>query len=77
MNADSQTPLADDPLGGLLKRVADMDRPQLTEMLRTLHCSFELDFTDEFLQTASLERLRHILVAAALRGGGAPCRSSR
>jgi hypothetical protein len=74
MKADSQHPLPDSPVGDLLKRAAEMDRLQLIGMLRSLHCGFELDFTDEFLETVSLERLRHIVVAAALHARTAPCR---
>jgi len=39
-----------------------MGRESLIRLLRSLHCEFPLDFTDEFLKAASLERLRHIIL---------------
>jgi len=50
----------------LAEELAHMDRRSLIRRLRSLRCSFELDFTDEFLQQISLERLRHIILAASL-----------
>jgi hypothetical protein len=54
-----------------------MDRSQLVQTLRDLKCPFEVDFSDEFLQSISIERLRHILMAATLHvinadGAGEP-----
>lgn len=43
-----------------------MGREELTRHLQRLHCEFDLDFTDEFLDSLSLERLRHIVLAAML-----------
>jgi hypothetical protein len=34
--------------------------------LHRLRCRFQLDFTDDFLESVSLERLRHIALAASL-----------
>ena len=51
-----------------------MDRPELIESLRGMKCPFELDFSDEFLGSISIERLRHILMAATMHSmsvGGA------
>lgn len=53
-----------------VQRISMMGRKGLVRMLRKLHCDFELDFTDEFLRGVSLERLRHIAVAAALHTHG-------
>lgn len=50
----------------LAVRIAHLDREGLMGQLRQLKCSFELDFTDEFLASLSVDRLRHILLAAAL-----------
>ncbi len=50
----------------LAGRIAGMDRPELISLLRGMECSFDLDFTDEFLDGISLERLRHIILGAAL-----------
>ena len=51
----------------LVKRIAEMDRVGLVRFLRGLDVDFTIDFTDDFLDTVSLERLRHITLAAALR----------
>ena len=53
-----------------LKTVATMDRQSLVHMIRHLNCTFTLDFSDEFLKGVSLERLRHIALAAMLNSSG-------
>jgi len=50
----------------LAEQLTQMDRRSLIYLLRGMHCQFEMDFTDEFLMSISLERLRHIVLAAAL-----------
>jgi hypothetical protein len=50
----------------LAARIACMDRPSLVDTLHGLECSFKLDFSDEFLNSISLERLKHIVLAASL-----------
>ena len=47
-----------------------MDRAKLIRYVRRLKCDFELDFTDEFLRSVSLERLRHIALAAGIHAAG-------
>ena len=51
----------------LAKKLAKMDRDRLIKKLRSLRCSFHLDFTDDFLTGISLERLRHIILAATMQ----------
>ena len=51
----------------LAKKLAKMDRDRLIKKLRSLCCSFQLDFTDDFLTGISLERLRHITLAATMQ----------
>jgi len=51
----------------LTRNLAAMDRPALIKMLRSLCCQFELDFSDEYLNSLPLERLRHITLAVGLR----------
>jgi len=46
--------------------VAAMGRPELVRTLRELECTFEIDFTDEYLESISLERLQHLVLVAAL-----------
>jgi hypothetical protein len=50
----------------LARELAEMSRQELIRRLLQLHCDFDLDFTDAFLDSLSLERLRHIVLAAML-----------
>ena len=50
----------------LITELASMDRAGLAAFLRTLECTFPLDFTEEFLRTVAIDRLRHIALAACL-----------
>ena len=50
----------------LICLVAALDRPALIAHLQNYRASFPIDFTSEFLNTASVDRLRHILVALCL-----------
>ena len=52
------------------ERLSVMDRADLIGLLRSVHCNFELDFTDEFLGEVSIERLRHIVLGALLHDNG-------
>ena len=47
--------------------LAQMDRKGLIDTLRKTQCNFELDFSDDFLKSISIERLRHIALAAHLQ----------
>ena len=47
--------------------VSGMDRPALVRQFRAYRSTFPLDFTPEFLETVSLDRLRHIFVALCLQ----------
>ena len=59
-----------------LAKIATMNRRQLMRTLHRMRCNFKLDFTDEFLASVSLERLRHIALATSLHavevGGPGP-----
>ena len=48
------------------EKIQRMDRNRLVRMLRGMQCDFEMDFTDEYLQSVSLDRLKHIILAASL-----------
>ena len=50
----------------LVEKINGMQRDSLVQMLHQMHCPFKLDFTDEFLNSVSVERLRHIVLAASL-----------
>ena len=56
----------DRPKTNLPKQLATMDRSELVGFIRNLKCTFKMDFTDNFLGTMSLGRLRHVAAAAAL-----------
>ena len=45
-----------------------MSRGELKRRIKGFRGSFRLDFTDDYLDTASLDRLRHILLAALITG---------
>ena len=47
--------------------MAGMDRDELIRTLQGIRCPFKMDFTKEFLNSISLERLQHIVLAASLR----------
>ena len=49
-------------------KLASMSRSQLKGSLRSLKARFRMDFTDEFLDSLSKDKLRHILLAALLNG---------
>jgi len=50
----------------LVDQIVKMDRADLMTLLKRLHCNFKLDFSNDFLQGVSVERLRHIILAACL-----------
>jgi hypothetical protein len=56
----------------LICLVSGMDRQQLLQQFHTYDASFPLDFTPDFLQSASLERLQHIFLAVCLQSQRMP-----
>ena len=50
----------------LTTNLARMSRSQLRRKLLSLKTRFPLDFTDEFLDSMSSDKLRHVLLAALL-----------
>jgi hypothetical protein len=54
----------------MVEKIQSMDRDGLVKMLRGVHCGFAIDFTDEFLSSVSIERLRHICLAVSLHVRG-------
>jgi hypothetical protein len=50
----------------LARMVAESDRESLIEMLSRMECTFRIDFTEDFLRSVTLEKLRHIVLSAAL-----------
>ena len=51
----------------LVTDLAEMGRDDLIARLRATNCGFPMDFTEEFLRSVSLNRLRHIVLAACLQ----------
>jgi hypothetical protein len=47
--------------------VSSLDRPALVRQLQQFEANFPIDFTPEFLNDTSLERLRHIFLALCLQ----------
>ncbi len=54
----------------LVVEISTMNRVDLIGMLKKLNCHFKLDFTDDYLDSLSLERLRHVALAAVLHADG-------
>ena len=53
----------------ITSRVTGLSRSQLKKKLRSLKTNFPMDFSEEYLDSLSNDRLRHILVAAYLNAG--------
>ena len=51
----------------LIQLVAALDRDALLEQFHTYRANFPIDFTDDFLNSMPLDRLRHIFVALCLQ----------
>ena len=56
----------------LICLVASMDKPALTRQFLTFRGNFPVDFTPEFLDRLSVDRLRHIYVALCLQAQRLP-----
>ncbi len=50
----------------LITLVATLNRESLVNQFKTYRANFPVDFTDEFLTTQPLDRLRHIFLAVCL-----------
>ncbi len=46
--------------------ISGMGKTELKKRIRTFSGRFKLDFSDDYLSTASADRLRHILLAATI-----------
>ncbi|MFA5553624.1 MAG: hypothetical protein WCZ89_00480 [Phycisphaerae bacterium] len=44
--------------------IASLDRNELTQRIKNFRGRFKLDFTDQYLNSLSTDRLKHILLAA-------------
>jgi hypothetical protein len=64
--------LSVDQVEELIDMVAGLDRPELIQQFRSYHAVFPLDFTDDFLASLPIDRLRHIFVALCLQSKQMP-----
>ena len=46
--------------------LASLEKPELKKRIRNFKGRFRLDFTDEYLSKLTVDRLRHILLAALI-----------
>jgi hypothetical protein len=46
--------------------VSELGRSELKQQIKNFHGRFKMDFTDDYLDCASVDRLRHILLAAII-----------
>ena len=48
--------------------IASLNRGQLSTRIRNFKGRFKLDFTDDYLSHLSVDKLRHVLLAALING---------
>lgn len=46
--------------------IASLGREELKRRIKRFHGRFRLDFTDDYLDSINIDRLRHILLAASV-----------
>jgi hypothetical protein len=52
--------------------LVDLGRDDLKQRIKDFRGRFKLDFSDDYLDALSLERLRHLLLAALLNAKAEP-----
>ena len=52
--------------------IASLGRDELKRRIKNFKGRFRLDFTESYLSNLSVERLRHILLAALINGKACP-----
>ncbi|MEN6336242.1 MAG: hypothetical protein ABFE01_18465 [Phycisphaerales bacterium] len=52
----------------LVTSIAALGRDELKRRIKDFRGRFKLDFSDDYLDNISLDRLRHILLAALING---------
>lgn len=57
-----------------LTQIAEMDRVELIGQFRSYPAPFPIDFTTEFLEQQSVDKLRHVFAGLVLHCGIAPRR---
>lgn len=46
--------------------IASLDREELKQLIKNFKGRFKLDFSEDYLNNTSIDRLRHILLAALI-----------
>ena len=59
--------LQSDQVEELISLVTALDRSSLVDQFRNYRATFPVDFTREFLERQSLDRLRHLFLALCLQ----------
>jgi hypothetical protein len=52
--------------------ISSLGKTEVKRRIKNFRGRFKLDFTDEYLDSLSIDRLRHILLAALLTNMGPP-----
>jgi len=58
--------LAQNELDKTTTTIASLGRDELKNRIKNFHGHFKLDFTDDYLNQLTIDRLRHILLSATL-----------
>jgi hypothetical protein len=49
--------------------IGTLERDELKKQIKNFKARFKLDFTEDYLNSVSVDRLRHILLAAMVNAG--------
>jgi hypothetical protein len=69
---DTEAAMPANQVEALICLVASLNRESLVNQFKTYQANFPVDFTDEFLNTQPLDRLRHIFLAMCLQSNRMP-----
>jgi hypothetical protein len=64
--------LKPDQIDQLMTTIAEMDRDELVHQFRHYPAPFPIDFTDEFLDQQSIDKLRHVFAGLCMHVGKLP-----
>jgi hypothetical protein len=56
----------------VMQAIAEMDRDELVYQFRHYPAPFPIDFTDDFLRSQSLDKLRHVFAGLVMHCGKMP-----
>lgn len=65
-----------DEVETLLCQISALDRRTLTHRLLHFHATFAVDFTPDFLEVQSVDRLKHLLFALCMHCQSMPTRDA-